>query len=94
MGFAGYSAAVGLNAFTITFFAFANGILPFSANNIGDGKMERVKKGYGAGVVLALIAEVTFFTAFLFFAENMIYIFTSYNSTVVLKTGIEFLQSV
>ena len=43
---AGYSAAIKLNTFTITSFTtLGNGISSFTAQNIGAGKVDRVKQG-------------------------------------------------
>ena len=44
---AGYSAAVKLNTFTITSFTtLGNGLSSFTAQNVGAGAIDRVKKGY------------------------------------------------
>ena len=51
---AGYSAAVKLNTFTITSFTtLGNGLSSFTAQNVGAGAIDRVKKGYKAGVKMA-----------------------------------------
>ena len=47
---AGYSAAIKLNNLVITSFTtLGNGISNYTAQNIGAGKMHRVKEGLSAG---------------------------------------------
>ena len=47
---AGYSAAVKLNNMVITSFTtLGNGISNYTSQNMGAGKMDRVKEGFGAG---------------------------------------------
>ena len=48
---AGYAAGVKLNNMVITSFTtIGNGISNYTSQNIGAGKMERVKQGFGAGI--------------------------------------------
>lgn len=92
---AGYSAAIKLNTFAITSFTtLGNGISNFTAQNLGAGKKERVKKGFRAGVKLALIVAVPFFLAFFIFGKNMVSLFMQEESTVALQTGVQFLMIV
>lgn len=92
---AGYSAAVKLNTFAITSFTtLGNGISNFTAQNLGAGKKERVRKGFGAGTLLALIVAIPFFIAFFLSGSSMVKLFMQKNSTVALSTGIEFLKIV
>ena len=64
---AGYSAAVKLNTFTITSFTtLGNGLSSFTAQNVGAGAIDRVKKGYKAGARMALMVAVPFFVLFFF----------------------------
>lgn len=92
---AGYSAAIKLNTFTITSFAtLANGLSSFTAQNVGAGLTERVKKGYRAGIKLAMCVAVPFFLAFFFAGEAMIRLFMTQESTTALDTGIVFLRVV
>lgn len=59
---AGYSAAIKLNTFTITSFStLGNALSSFSAQNIGAAKIDRVRKGFRAGTMLAWIIAVPFF---------------------------------
>ncbi len=92
---AGYSAAIKLNTFTITSFAtLANGLSSFTAQNVGAGLTERVKKGYRAGIKLAMCVAIPFFLAFFFAGEAMIRLFMTQESTTALDTGIIFLRIV
>lgn len=92
---AGYSAAVKLNTFTITSFTtLANGVSGFTAQNIGAGKSERVKKGFRGGVIMGFGIAVIFFTAFFFFGNAMIRLFMSEESKLAVETGVSFLKIV
>lgn len=92
---AGYSAAIKLNTFTITSFTtLANGLSSFTAQNLGAGKLERIRKGYRAGIMMAILVAVPFFTAYFFFGRPMILLFMSSESNIALQTGIRFLQIV
>lgn len=64
---AGYSAAIKLNTFTITSFStLGNALSSFSAQNIGAAKIDRVRKGFRAGTMLAWIIAVPFLSYFSF----------------------------
>ncbi len=67
---AGYSAAIKLNTFTITCFTtLGNGVSSFTAQNLGGGKVERARKGYGAGIKMSLLVAVPFLLHSLFLAK-------------------------
>ncbi len=92
---AGYSAAIKLNTFSITSFTtLANGLSSFTAQNIGAGKTERVKKGFRAGVLMAVCVAVPFFLAYFFFGETMLQLFMNEESSLAMATGKEFLRIV
>ena len=92
---AGYSAAVKLNTFTLTSFTtLGNGISSFTAQNIGAGKVERVKEGMKGGVKLGIILTVPFLVAFFGFGSQMMSLFMKEDSTVAMQTGVEFLRIV
>lgn len=91
---AGYSAAIKLNTFAITSFTtLGNGISNFTAQNLGAGKLERVKKGFGAGIQLTMLVVVPFFTACFFLGEPMVSLFMQEDSMVALQTGVDFLKT-
>jgi len=92
---AGYSAAIKLNTFAITSFTtLGNGLSNFSAQNIGAGKLQRVKKGFRAGMKLALIIAIPFFVCFFIFSNQMISLFMQEKGSDALKTGVVFLKIV
>ena len=92
---AGYSAAVKLNTFTITSFStLGNALSSFSAQNIGATKIDRVRKGFRAGTMLAWIIAVPFFVLFFFFGNEMLRIFMENPTGGAMKAGMEFLKIV
>ena len=92
---AGYSAAVKLNTFTITSFTtLGNGLSSFTAQNVGAGAIDRVKKGYKAGVKMALMVAVPFFVLFFFLGTQMISLFMDEGGTLAMSTGVQFLRIV
>ena len=53
---AGYSAAVKLNNLVVTSFTtLGNGISNYTAQNLGAGKLERIRQGFRAGLRLVWI---------------------------------------
>lgn len=92
---AGYSAAIKLNTFAITSFTtLGNGLSSFAAQNIGSGKFDRVKKGFKAGITLALIVAVPFVVIYFFFGEAMVLLFMNADSDRAMEAGISFLKIV
>lgn len=92
---AGYSAAIKLNTFTITSFStLGNALSSFSAQNIGAAKIDRVRKGFRAGTMLAWIIAVPFFVLFFFFGNEMLRIFMENPTGGAMKAGMEFLKIV
>ena len=93
---AGYSAAIKLNTFTITSFTtLANGVSGFTAQNVGAGKHDRVRQGWGAGIRLALCVAVPFFLAFFFGGRICLELFMNAEATQLARdTGMQFLRIV
>lgn len=92
---AGYSAAIKLNTFTITSFStLGNALSSFSAQNIGAAKIDRVRKGFRAGTMLAWIIAVPFFVFFFFFGNEMLRIFMENPTGGAMKAGMAFLKIV
>ena len=92
---AGYSAAIKLNTFTITSFStLGNALSSFSAQNIGAAKIDRVRKGFRAGTMLAWILAVPFFVLFFFFGNEMLRIFMENPIGGAMKAGMAFLKIV
>ena len=89
------SAAVKLNTFTITSFTtLGNGTSSFTAQNLGAGKMERIREGFWASVKMAFLIAVPFFIAFFFFGEGMLSMFMGSESKEAMETGVQFLRIV
>lgn len=92
---AGYSAAIKLNTFAITSFTtLSNGLSSFTAQNLGAGKSDRVRKGFSAGVRLAFLVAVPFVAAFFLFTDPMVSLFLEEESKEALSAGREFLRIV
>lgn len=92
---AGYSAAIKLNTFAITSFTtLANGLSSFTAQNIGAGRIDHVKKGFGSGIMLAMCIVLPFFIAYFFFNHELMLLFMDTGSEQALSIGKEFLTMV
>ena len=92
---AGYSAAMKLNTFTITTFTtVGSGISSFSAQNVGAGKLERVKDGLFAGLKISMILAIPFFVCYYFLGQSFLNLFMEDNSVLALETGGQFLKIV
>ncbi len=93
---AGYSAAIKLNTFALTGFnTLCNGLSNFTAQNIGAGQIERVKKGFRAGVRMAMCVVVPFVVLFFFFSAPMVGVFLDSDANPdVIAVGSQFLKIV
>ena len=90
---AGYSAAVKLNTFALTCFnTLANGLSSFAAQNIGADKLERVRQGLKAGIIMGFCVVAPFVIAYEFFSEPCILLFMQNGGTGSVETGMEFLR--
>ena len=93
---AGYSAAIKLNTFAVTSFStMGNALSSFCAQSYGAGNTRRIKQGFKAGLVMAVIVSVPFILCYFLLPDMMMKIFLdSEASTEVLETGREFLKIV
>ncbi|MDD2970488.1 MAG: MATE family efflux transporter [Lachnospiraceae bacterium] len=94
---AAYSASIKLNTFAIVSFGtIGNAVSTYTAQNLGAGKKERIRKGWQAGFFIAVIIALP--VIFLFFGagKSMIGIFLEKGATTtpVLEEGIRFLRIV
>lgn len=90
---AGYAAAVKLNNLVITSFTtLGNGISNFTAQNIGAAKLERVKKGFMAGIKMVWSLCVPFTAFYALCGGLLIKVFLDNPSVDALETGIVFLR--
>lgn len=92
---AGYSAAIKINTFTITCFStLGNAVSNFTAQNIGAGKPDRVRKGLRAGQIMGLVIGIPCFVLCFFGGDILIRLFMKEQSEKALSTGVEFLKIV
>lgn len=92
---AGYSAAVKLNTFAITSFSTLGSVVSgFTAQNMGAGRLDRVKAGLRAGFGLALLVAIPFFAAYFFWGEPLIGLFLGDEGPQALAVGVTFLTIV
>lgn len=90
---AGYSAAVKLNNLVITSFTtLANGISNYTAQNIGAGKLPRIKEGFLAGLKLVWVLCIPFFLFYFFAGKYGLYLFMENTTGTAIATGMEFLR--
>ncbi len=93
---AGYSAAIKLNTFTINaLYTFGNGVSGFTAQNVGAGKYDRLKKGFKYGSLMVIVTGVLFAVTYLTFNRGLIMAFMDSEGTPeALKAGSAFLKTV
>lgn len=92
---AGFSAAGKLNTFTITTLcALGNSMSSYTAQNVGAGKIDRVKKGVKSIYFISYCITLPMFILFFFFPQNMMQIFVSANNTAIIESGVNFLKIV
>ena len=93
---AGYSAAIKLNTFAVTSFStMGNALSGFCAQSYGAGNRERIRQGFKAGIVMALIVSVPFIAGYYIYPDVMMRLFLDKGaSPEVLETGREFLKIV
>ena len=90
---AGYSAAVKLNNLVITSFTtLGNGISNYTAQNIGAGKMLRIKERFMAGIKMVWMLSVPLFVLYFFVGKWILYAFIDEPTVLALQTGINFLR--
>ena len=89
---AGYSAGVKLNTFaTTSLTALNNSVSSFTGQNIGAGKMERVRSGFKAGLVISFAVALVFMGAYVFCGENLLLLFMNSTSAEAIEIGKKFL---
>ena len=92
---AGYSAAIKINTFVITCFGtLGTAISNFAAQNIGAGKIERVKNGLKEGWVMGFVIGIPSFLVCFLGGDFLIHLFMQEETTVALETGRMFLRIV
>ena len=90
---AGYSASIKLNNLVITSFTtLGNGISNFTAQNLGAGKLPRVKEGFNAGLKLVWLLCIPLVAAYLFAGKYLVYIFLDSPDGLAMSVGVEILR--
>ena len=92
---AGYSASVKLNNLVITSLTtLGNGISNFTAQNIGAGRMERVRSGFKAGLKLVWMLCLPIVALYLLDGRMLVNIFMNEPSEAAMASGVQFLRIV
>ena len=92
---AGYSAAVKLNNLVVTSFTtLGNGISNYAAQNIGAGKLDRVRAGFGAGLKLVWLLCVPLALLYFFGGRSLTAFFMKDPTAAALDSGFAFLRIV
>lgn len=92
---AGYSASIKLNNMVITSLTtIGNGISNYTAQNIGAGKLDRVKEGLKAGFKMVVTIAIPIIIIYFSFTKNLVSIFLKNPSGEALDSGITFLKIV
>lgn len=91
---AGYSAAFKINMFAISVMTtMSSALSSFTAQNLGAGKLDRVRKGMKCGAGIALSIECVLLACVFLFGRNLIGLFVSSTEDTgeMLATGLQFL---
>lgn len=92
---AGYSAAVKLNNLVITSLTtLGNGISNFVSQNVGAGKLYRVRQGFWVGIKLVWILCIPVVLAYWLGARYLVYLFMEDMAGAAIDTGVVFLRIV
>lgn len=90
---AGYSASVKVNNLVITSFTtLGNGISNYTAQNIGAGKLSRIRSGFKAGLKIVWMLCVPISLLYVLGAKQLVYAFLDSPTADALQTGVEFLR--
>lgn len=90
---AGYSAAIKLNNLVITSFTtLGNGISNFTGQNLGAGKLLRIKEGFRTGLKLVWVLCFPLTLAYAFAGKYLVYIFLDHPTGMAMDTGVEILR--
>lgn len=89
---AGYSAAVKLNNLVITSYTtFGNGISNYTSQNIGAGKLDRIRDGYRVGIKMVWTITLPLFVLYFFGGHWMLHLFMDAPTATAIQTGVNFL---
>lgn len=92
---AGYAAAIKLNNMVITSFTtMGNAMSNYAAQNIGAGKLERVKEGFRSGLKLVYLLAVPIVALYLLAGRQLVHVFMTSDTGNAIDTGVMFLRIV
>lgn len=92
---AGYSGAIKLNNLVITAFTtLGNGVSNYTAQNLGAGKLERIKEGFRAGRKLVWFLCVPLVLLYVLIGGKLMLLFVENPSGEAMSVGVEFLRIV
>ncbi|MDD7641095.1 MAG: MATE family efflux transporter [bacterium] len=90
---AGYSAAVKLNNLVITSFTtLGNGISNYTAQNLGAGKLTRIRQGFSVGIKMVWMLSLPLFLLYFFGGSIVLKLFMDEPTALAMQTGIIFLK--
>lgn len=89
---AGYSAAVKLNNLVITSYTtLGNGISNYTSQNIGAGKLHRIRDGYRVGIKMVWAITLPLFVLYFFGGRWVLHLFMDAPTATAIQTGVHFL---
>ncbi|MDD6347924.1 MAG: MATE family efflux transporter [Lachnospiraceae bacterium] len=90
---AGYSASVKLNNLVITgFTTLGNGISNYTAQNVGAGRLDRIRPGFRAGVRMVWLLCVPITVLYLMGGRWLLGIFIDEPTALAVSTGVTYLR--
>lgn len=90
---AGYSASIKLNNLVITSLTtLGNGISNFTAQNLGAGKLARIKEGFRSGLKLVWALCVPMTLLYVFLGRYLVGFFIKVPTQTALDTGVQLLR--
>lgn len=90
---AGYSAAVKLNNLVVTSFTtLGNGISNYTAQNLGAGKLPRIKKGFKIGIKMVWMLSLPLCLLYFFGGSIVVRFFLDNPTRLAMDTGIMYLK--
>ena len=90
---AGYSAAVKMNNLVITSFTtLGNGISNYTAQNMGAGKLDRVRAGFSAGLRMVWVISAPIMILYFFGGEALLRLFIDAPTELSIISGMQYLR--
>lgn len=90
---AGYSAAVKLNNMVITSFTtLGNGMSNFTAQNMGAGRTERIRKGLRAGIAMVFAVCIPVVALYVIGGNKILLLFINDRTGEAMSTGMDILR--